>query len=387
MRDKLVSLCREMIQIPSMPGQEKNLADFLLYRLESLAFDTVERDEFGSVIGTIRNGDGPAIVFDAHLDTVSPEPESEWSRPPYAGTVEDGVIHGRGAMDMKGPAAAMILALSSLADTRNFSGTIVASLSTMEEVVEAAALKHVLARYPADALIICEASSCNVVRAQRGRAEIVLTTKGVKSHSSHPEHGLDAVELMVSLLDKVKAMRLPSHPLVGNGIQVLTGLVSEPQPAMSTVPHGCRANIDRRLIPGESRHQLVDEYQKVIGEMAFPEGGSASMEIDSEELTAYTGHRFSVEHFFPAWEMDEAAPLVADSLKAIRSEAFSGCRLSHYGFCTNGSLGDDYEHIPRIGFGPGEETMAHRADECVAIDELVRACKGYMAIAKSALKA
>jgi len=75
---------------------------------------------------------------------------------------------------------------------------------------------------------------------------------------------------------------------------------------------------------------------------------------------------------------------VQQSLDAL-NEIGIPARLSHYRFCTNGSRYAGVLAIPTIGFGPGAEEMAHTVDEHIAIDDLVTAHAGYLALIKRLL--
>lgn len=377
----MVELCQKMIRVKSAPGNEGAMAALVENEMRELGFDRIEVDGFGNVVGLFEHGDGPTLIFDAHMDTVAAGPEEDWQYGPYEGSLADGRIYGRGAMDMKGPAAAMLCALSEVGRGRRFQGKLVASLSVMEEVIEAAALKHVLKHHPADAVVICEASGCNLMRGQRGRAEIVLTAHGRGSHSSHPQYGVDAVEVMLPALAGIRAMELPQHEFMGKGIHALTGIVSLPHPPMSSVPHTCIANFDRRLIIGERRDEIMQGYQELLSGLSLPEGASLDVDIDRETLETYTGTSFEVEHFFPAWLLPENNQVASAGLQALRENGLQKAEFSSYGYCTNGSLGEEFDELPRLGFGPGNELLAHRSDEYIEVAELERGYLGYQALA------
>jgi acetylornithine deacetylase/succinyl-diaminopimelate desuccinylase-like protein len=75
---------------------------------------------------------------------------------------------------------------------------------------------------------------------------------------------------------------------------------------------------------------------------------------------------------------------VARSLHALHAAGINA-QLSHYAFCTNGS-GTTALGIPTVGFGPGDETLAHQHNEYVEVDALVAAARGYAAIAQGLLQ-
>jgi len=83
--------------------------------------------------------------------------------------------------------------------------------------------------------------------------------------------------------------------------------------------------------------------------------------------------------------LTEDDEFVVRSMEALRSIGIRS-ELSHYSFCTNGSYYAGVAGIPTIGFGASREELAHVVDEYIEIEELLEACKGYWAIARSMLR-
>ena len=386
--NRLIEFCRDIIRIPSRAGHEKAVAQRCREELQLLGFDDCDCDEFGSVVGLIRNGPGSIILFDAHIDTVGVDPINEWSHDPFGAWIEEGKIYGRGAADMKGPAAAVVYGLASLMDLRDsFSGTVIACLSTLEEACEGIALGHILDTYGADFVVVGEPSGNRLVRGQRGRAELVLSTYGKPAHSSTPHLGTDAVEKMIIIINLMRKMELPSHPFLGTGVQALTDIISSPYPAQSMVPSQCRATFDRRLVVGESEASIAAQLHDMI-EAAKADDSEivATAEIAVAEFTAYTGHSFTFRKLIPAWEMPEEHELVRGTARALQTAGVSSDVPTFYKFCTNASWACVHAGKPTIGFGPGSADQAHSVDEFIEIEELVAGAKGYAAIALEMLK-
>jgi putative selenium metabolism hydrolase len=379
----LIEFCQELLKTPSLAGKEDQVAMVVREELQKLGFPQIEVDEFGNVVATISNGPGPTVVFDAHLDTVTVEPLNSWQFSPYGGWVDDGKIYGRGAVDEKGPAAAMIYGLAELIESKEFSGSLVLCLSTLEEVSEGAALASVLDRYAADMLVICEPSNLRLIRGQRGRAEIVITVHGIPTHSSTPHLGRNAVEIMSLVIEKMHNMTLPTQPLLGKGVQVLTDIISKPYPATSMVPHRCRATFDRRLMVGETEESVLAELNAKLAKLRHEEKElNFEVEIASESYKSYTGHKYQFDKFLSAWELAEDHAMVIAGQKALQ-QAIGKSDIGCYQFCTNGSLPDRHAAIPKVGFGPGDENLAHRIDEYIIIDDLLAGARGFTALASA----
>ena len=381
--EKLIEFCRALVRIPSPAGKEKDAIRRAQEEMLALGFEEVELDEFGSVVGVLRCGPGPVAVFDAHIDTVGVEPVNEWTRDPFGGWVEDGRLYGRGSVDMKGSAAAMLHGLASLMEERErLGGTLIASISTLEEIAEGVALGAVLDRFEPDFVVICEPSNMELIRGQRGRVELAFTTYGEPAHSSTPELGVDAVAKMMKLITRIDAMELPTHPFLGSGVQALTDIISTPYPAQSTVPAKCRATFDRRLVVGENESSIARETHDVI-EAAKGEDDQmvATTEIVTAEYKAYTGHKFSFSKFIPAWETAADSAIVAAAARGLEAAGLLPGPPDYYRFCTNGSWACVHAGLPTIGYGPGNAALAHRVDEYAEIEQLRAAARGYAAIA------
>lgn len=344
--------------------------------MRQLDFDRVETDEAGSVTGIIEGPEpGLTLLLDAHMDTVDVLPAEAWSRDPFGGEVDAGRLFGRGASDMKGALAAMICAAASLDRTR-LAGRVVVSASVEEERIEGAALGLICERLRPDYVVIGEASNLDLVRAGRGRAEIVLRTVGRPAHASTPERGVHAVLKMMAVTAQIEALPRLESPFVGTGVMCLTDIISEPYPAHSVVPSGCRATCERRLLPGETEESVMDLLADAC---RAAQASDTQIELSRAQLETYTGHSIDEGKWLAPWELPAEHPLVERSLAALRESGLEP-RLASYGFCTNGSYSAGQAGIPTVGFGPGKEELAHIVDEYVEVEHLTAAELGYRAI-------
>lgn len=379
-RDRLTTFTRDIVRIPSLSGEEAQVAGRIEAEMKTLGFDSVWTDDVGNVIGVVEGAQpGPTIVFDAHTDTVGVSPGVPWALDPYSGQVTQDSLHGRGAADMKGALAAMVYGISAL-DKAELRGRAVVSASVMEEVLEGVALEKVIAQTGADFVVIGEASNLQLVRGGRGRAEIHLTTTGRPSHSSTPQMGRNAVLDMMQVIAAVEDLALDEHPQMGPAIFALTDIISEPYPGHSVIPSICRVTYDRRLLPGENAaNVLADITQR-------PE--LAQIKLDARvglgEYTSYTGHTFTTEKFFPAWLADDNDPFVTGALAALHGAGIQA-GLNAYRFCTNAAFSAGVAGIPTIGFGPATEADAHVINEKLKLEDLFAAAQGYRAIGESIL--
>ena len=340
--------------------------------MNRLGFDRVWVDENGSAVGIIEGArPGPTLLFDAHTDTVGIAPGSVWTREPFGGEIDGPFLYGRGVADMKGALATMVYAAASV-DKEKLAGKVAVSASVMEEIYEGGALKTVMEQVKPDYVVIGEASELNLVRGGRGRAEIHLETIGVPSHSSSPHLGVNAIHLMVQVIEAVDHIEMGKHALLGPGIMALTDIISEPYPAYSVIPARCKATYDRRLLPGETAEGVLADITSLPALKEI----HLSAKIALAEHKAYTGQTLSAYKFFPAWELAESHPYVQKALSGLQAAGLDP-DMRAYRFCTNAAYSMGAAGVPTIGFGPGAEGDAHVVDEKIRLDDLEKAALGY----------
>jgi len=380
---ELIALCRDLVRIPSLSGNEKAAADYVRKSMVKLGFDDVLVDEYGSVVGRIRGcGQGRTVLLDGHVDTVGSGSLQDWHYDPFGAHVAEGRIYGRGTSDMKGALAAMIYGVSRLSDQRP-PGDVYVSASVFEELYEGVALKRILQKTTPDYVIIGEASDLNLKTGQKGRAEIKVTTRGKSGHAAHPEDAVNAVYSMQLIISALRKAVLPDDIHLGRGIMELTDIISDPYPGTSVIPSQCTASYDRRLITGETKETILEEIKKLICSLEKKNNTlKAEASIAQGIAVCYTGKSFSAERFFPAWYFDQDSPFVEIALNALRAAGIDA-KPDTYGFCTNGSVSAGELGIPTLGFGPSRENQAHVADEYIETDQLIQAARGYTALARA----
>lgn len=385
-KEKLVLLVKEMIQNKSYSGEEADVVAAVKSNMLELGYDDVHIDKYGNVIGVIKgNRPGKKILFDGHIDTVPVPDPSKWTHDPFAGEIEDGKLYGRGASDMKGQTACMISAVAHFAaDTgKDFAGELYVAGVVHEELFEGVAAREISAYVKPDYVVIGESSEMNLKIGQRGRAEIVVESFGKPAHSANPHKGINAVYKMSKFIEKVQDMPYPTHPVLGDGILVLTDIISSPYPGASVVPEYCRATFDRRLLVGETPEGVLAPIR---------ETAAALMKADSEmnirvslataTETCYTGNEITGERFFPGWLYEENDEFVQMAYKGLKNAGLNP-EITQYSFCTNGSHYAGEAGIPTIGFGPSWENLAHTIDEYIEVENLYIGMNAYYEILKS----
>ena len=135
---------------------------------------------------------------------------------------------------------------------------------------------------------------------------------------------------------------------------------------------------------GEPEESILAELKEMIrtAQAEDPEL-RVTAEIAHAAYSAYTGKAYDFKKFLPAWEMPENHSVVLAASKALSEAQVGDGVIGRWHFCTNGSLPERHSRLPIIGFGPGEEGLAHRKDEYIGIDHLIEAARGYTALAKA----
>jgi putative selenium metabolism hydrolase len=378
----LIDFTTRLVGASSPSAAEGDVAALVAAEMRRLGF-RVEVDRLGNVTGSLGGGDGPTVLLDSHMDTVGVTDPAAWTHAPTGERVGDR-LYGRGTMDMKGPLAASVYGAASLID-RLPRGRVVVSASVAEELVEGPALVEVARRVRPDYVVICEATSLQLATGQRGRAELRVEVHGQPTHSSRPELGVNAAQHMTDVIQALRAVTVPSHPVLGQGVLVLTDVLSRPYPALSVVPDYCVATYDRRTLPGESAEEVLASVRAALEQALAGSGAKGGVTVAEDDFVTYTGERITAPNFAPAWYQGESSEIVRKALAGLARVGL-GTGTTHYAFCTNGS-GTAGLGIPTVGFGPGDEEMAHRVDEYIEVSQLVHGALGYAGICRSLLAA
>jgi putative selenium metabolism hydrolase len=233
---EIISFLQELIREPSTSGKESGAGKVVKEKLQTLDFDEVWIDDYGSILAT-RTGSrpGPRILFDAHMDVVPVDHPDAWRYPPFAGEIHNERVWGRGATDIKGGLAAMVVALSRV-PRQAFSGTMILSASIGEEQIEGLAMQPVVASTHPDFAVICEPTGCLLAAGQKGRTEFWIDTSGRPAHTSRPDLGDNAIYHALPIIEALRKLALPEDSTLGKGVMELIEIQSTPFPGECIVP-------------------------------------------------------------------------------------------------------------------------------------------------------
>lgn len=378
---EVLGLCQALVRIKSLSGREGALAELVIREMGLLGYDRVDCDTLGSVTGVVEGAQpGRTLLIDAHMDVVPVTTPQAWTHPPFSGEYADGMIWGRGSVDVKGSLAAAMVAVGALPRDR-LAGQVVLAASVGEEMIEGAALRPILERYRPDAVVICEPTGLCLGLGHKGRAGIVVEAYGVAAHSSTPERGMNAIYRMLEAVERIRRIPPRRDPLLGSGVNELIEIISDPYPAPSMVPQGCRARFDRRLVRGETLQGVMDEMREALDGL-----DGVDVRYHLSTLETYTGCSLAVDDYHPAWAMDAESGIVQRALVGL-AEAGQEPRTWLAPYCTNGATSAGEMGVPTLIYGAGEISRAHAVDEAVEACQLQAAYRGYRALALALTRA
>lgn len=376
--DETAANLSRLVQIPSVSLQEKQVIHELANQMEAAGFDEVRIDGLGNVIGRIGSG-SRMLAFDAHMDTVDVGERGNWSFDPFGGEVRDGYVYGRGSVDQEGGAVAFVTAGKILREigydrdlTLLFTGTV------MEEDCDGLCWKYLIEeeQIRPQLVVSTEPTNLNIYRGHRGRMEIHAEFTGISAHGSAPERGDNAIYKMArgALAIEQLNTRLKDDPFLGQGSVTLSEALSG-SPSLCAVADYARLHLDRRLTRGETRESALAEVREAL------QGLDAQVSVLNYEEVSWTGKTYGMEKYYPTWLLDESHPAVQTAAHMHRQVLGRKPHIGKWTFSTNGVTINGLYDIPVIGFGPGNEVMAHAPDEKVSIEHLNQAAAFYAGLA------
>ncbi len=363
-----------LVKIKSLSlGEEKVILELKKQMLEA-GFDEVRIDGLGNLIGRIGSG-SKVLAIDAHMDTVDFGHIENWDFHPLSGEIKDGFVLGRGTVDQEGGAASFVTSGRILKDLGyNKDWTIYFTGTVMEEDCDGLCWKYIYEEegIKPDLAISTEPTNLNIYRGHRGRMEIAVSFKGLSSHGSAPERGKNAIYMASYVALEIEKLneRLATDEFLGKGSITISEFKSD-SPSLCAVSDFARLHLDRRLTWGETKESAIAEIMDIVKDM------DAKVEVLNYEETSYTGLKYGMEKYYPTWKIEENHPLVQTGIKSYKSLFNKKPKVDKWTFSTNGVTINGFYKIPIIGFGPGNEVLAHAPNEKVAVDDLVKASAFY----------
>lgn len=375
-----IDFLRDLVRIRSFSGQEGEIAARVADEMRRLGFHHVYRDRAGNIVGRIGKG-AQRLLFNGHMDTVGVGNPAAWEVDPFGGELRDEMLYGRGSVDMKSGLAAMIYGAKALLDSETaLKGEIVVAAVVQEEPAEGVAMRVLVEEeglWPSF-VVLGEPTNLDVSLGQRGRVELRVTTEGRACHGSVPELGENALYAAAKVIFGVELLagQLGEDLKLGRGSIAVTG-IDCPSSSRNMVPDHCELIIDRRLTLGETQERALSEIRQILER----EGVRGEAFVAERETRTYTGHVDRGQEYYPPWLMPDDSPLVKAAVRGVERAIERRPRLRVWGFSTDGTYTRGEAGIPTIGFGPGDDRLAHTANERVRVGDVLLAAEGYAHIA------
>ncbi len=373
-REQTIELLREMVRIPSVnpsEGFEQEMAAYSAQAMRALGMSVEEVETAprrGNALGKLRFAAGPSLLFYAHIDTVPVGDPSEWQYPPFAATIADGRIWGRGAKDCKLGLAAALQAIRALKDAgAPVRGEVQIAAVADEEMGGHLGIAQLIDRgmIHADYAIYGEGYPNRVTIGHKGWVNLKLTTRGRTSHTAAKTRGVNAILSMCRLAPIIEDLSFPGwepHPVVASppvaSVNVIQGGFK-----VNVVPDRCSITVDVRYPPGMTHETVLGRVRDVLAEARARDPGIGDVDV---ELTNLARPSFvQPDEPLVRW-MSSAVQEVTGG--APRPEGMEATSDSRWILLDAG--------VPIVNFSMGNDS-GHRPNEWCGIEDLIQNVKIY----------
>lgn len=374
----MTELLTALVQAPSHPGvarQEEQVTQALAkyFKQHGVAFELNEvREGRPNLVAQVRGENaGKRLVLCGHTDTVAPNSITTMS--PFAAEVREGRMYGRGTVDMKGALAAMAATLVALKELKLLVRGEVLLAAVIDEEMESLGAEALLrSGFHAEGAIIGEPTSNRVAIGHKGLEWLEVEFLGKATHGATPENACSAVSAAARFIRAVEKDLVPRfykrrHPLLGAPTINFGTIHGGDQP--STVAERCVVQLDRRWVPSETVELLFAELEDLLNHLrrAMPglrthvrrmPGGMATMAHGPLEIASEHALTRAAQN---AWQDFYQKP----------------CELTAFPAWTDAALFSREGKIPSLVCGPGDLSLAHSAEESIALAEVEEAMRLY----------
>jgi len=378
--EDLSRLAQDLVRIPSVTGNEAQVAAFAEGWLRAAGLDVQIIEEEGgrpNIIATAGGPDGPVYAFNGHIDTVPVPDEDAWTHPPFGGEIEEGRLYGRGAIDMKASCAAGMWAAAQFARREDLPGRVQVLLVVDEEKggeagskVVASAMESGRLERPAG-ILSGELSYLHVRTAERGIFQFKVRFRGRAAHTARSR--VDGNNAIAAASRGVLALEHHIdrfHPSVG--YPVLSVNHVEGGGASNQVPSWATILVDRRLVPGETPETVEAEVREVLDAIPEETEDGRRIPVDYDIITSGEGIAQVTEPNMTDPEEPFVKTLwdVAEDVLDFRPDPFTD-----WGGATDARYFRSLD-IPMVIFGP-TGAGAHAPDEYVDLSSLAAVAEVY----------
>ncbi len=370
-----VALAQALIRCPSVTPEEGGAltllesvlepAGFARHRLTMSEPGTYDVENLYARFGT----EGPNLCFAGHTDVVPPGDEAAWTAPPFGGEIRDGVLFGRGAVDMKGGIACFVAAASRFLSPRaRPKGSLSFLVTGDEEGVSINGTMKVLDWLRArgerlDACVVGEPTNPQTLGEEikigrRGSVTAELVIQGAQGHSAYPATFDNPIPKLARVIDRLASPRLDEGTAHFEPSHLAVTVISVPNTASNVVPGFARATINIRYNDLWSRPKIAAWLRARCEEAAAEVGAVFTLSFSG------TGDVF----------LTEPGPLVDTMTEAVRGVTGRAPRLGTGGGTSDARFIKDA--CPVIEFGLVNATI-HKVDERTPVADLLALTEIY----------
>ncbi|HTI68116.1 MAG TPA: succinyl-diaminopimelate desuccinylase [Caulobacteraceae bacterium] len=263
-----LELAQTLIRRPSVTPADAGAIGVVSDILETLGF-TCRRMRFGEIenLYARRGTKGPNLCFAGHTDVVPAGEAKAWRHDPFAAQVSDGLLYGRGAVDMKSAIAAFVAAVANTLSHGEPAGSISLLITGDEEgdahdgtvkVVEALAaegetIDHCIVGEPTSSAALGDMIKVG----RRGSLNAWITVEGVQGHVAYPDRAANPIPVLVKLAERLRAHRLDDgYPEFQPSNLEFTALFAD-DVATNVIPATASARLNIRFNPAHTGSGLV----------------------------------------------------------------------------------------------------------------------------------
>jgi LysW-gamma-L-lysine carboxypeptidase len=356
MNEQAVRFLTNLLGIYSPSGHEQHIANFLATQMKQMGFE-VGIDAIGNVIGVVGDGD-PVILLCGHMDTVA-------GHLPLR--VEEGKIYARGAVDAKGPLAAMVMGALAASKDPNFKGKILVA-SVVEEEATSRGVRHLITQgIEADYAIFGEPSGVeNITIGYKGQIQLKINIKTETGHASTPWLYDNALDKAYELWKKIRsACSFPSMDPQETPFTSITVCLVKLVGGQgdSVIPFEADMNLDVRVPIQFTTAQVYDKMIKIIG--------------NYQNINPKVGINVTVQDTVEPFEASKTSPLVHALSLSVRKVTGKPATLLRKTGTGDMNLLGKAMNLPIVTYGPGDSHLDHTLDEHIETEEYLNSIAIY----------
>lgn len=385
--NEILHLLQDLIEARSdyPPGDTRQVCDVCMKKFLSEEIDcklvvpenyvTNPKDHFPSsnypsVIAQLSGScsNGPVLLFNAHVDTVSAGELNAWKTAPYQAIFQNGNVYGRGAGDDKGSVCAQIMAAILLKRAGvPLRGTLQVNPVSDEEANSCRGAKWLRDSHQLhpDMVIVGEQTNNQIAVAERAVVFVRIVIHGKACHGAMPWSGSNATMHMAHFIEHVEKEMIPAVEAVGHPYLPLTTISPTHIQGgfqVNIIPETCMLELDCRLTPGVSEEWLLQEFDRILKCLSEEtDSFEYEIEVTNSEKGVIT-------------DTDPSEPLVQAMRTAYKKTYAVEPEYTGYMQASDGRIFSKLK-VPVVIFGPGDPALGHAPNEFVPLAQVVEATK------------